>query len=201
MSDAPIKENEEVILVRLLVQEAMLSVIEKCNVANLRIDQLNDDMRRNTVKVEEIDILMRRLTRFNWNFEELWRQVQELESFRNVMEARRKQDMKEIIYKIKDSNKAAQLEIESFKIGMNKMDMILTQYKELLQDIILYKQSVNETIYNTGKTVTDANNTLTNEITNLHTKISNIECKHAKYIHLQNELNNTSKSVKGINVN
>lgn len=131
---------------RLEIESLIKPLADKFSPINLQLDEIRKALLSCEYKTSEIEAFLRRVSFFNQDFEVLWQQVQELESYKEILDDRRQDDIRKINYAIEEVNAELKNRSDDFRIGMNHIDVISKQLKGSIQTTLTHRQAVNEKV-------------------------------------------------------
>ena len=118
--------------------------------------QMDSKFKLHIKHIEEIEVFIRKITQHNYEFDKLQRQVYELIEDRNAKEIRRKNDMKKFESMIQEVKDIMDNESTNFKIGFNRLELRLNDYKDIVERVIKKNEVVNVKVAEMERNVVDA---------------------------------------------
>jgi len=158
---------------RLILEELIRPFAVKCETATQKFSSFENSIMSYAYKLEEIDVFLRRLSVSQHHFEKLWQQVQEFESYKKMNEFRRNEDLKNIKLELDEIKNDARNDQENIKLGVNKIDMLAEQYKNIVNDIIEHRKYVTAELSQIYKVSNDSNEFCHSSIQNLQNSLEN----------------------------
>jgi len=135
-TDQLFKEYKEMNNIRTLIEILISPLATKLEVINTQVQEFDSRLLSNTKQVQEIETTFSRLNFFNMSIEKLWEQTNELENHKATIEIRRNKDMQQIRAMIQDNTKEVKNRTDDFKLGINRMNIMLEEYRNIVKDII-----------------------------------------------------------------
>ena len=147
-------------------------------------------------------MLFRSLSSFNKDFERLWEQVQEFESYKNSIQLIREEDLTQINLKFEKIASLVNNTEKNSNHSIKRMEALFKQYDSLTQNMVLYKQSVNTEISGIEIITTNMKNDCDINIESLRNEISRVilfsEQNINKYKELTADIGSMNYQIEGI---
>ena len=186
---------------RLSIENLIKPLADKFNPINAQLDSLRKGLLTCEYKTAEIEVFLRHVSFFNQGFEILWKQVQELESFKEILNDRRQDDMQKINHIIEEINAELKNRSDDFRIGMNHIDVISKQLKVSIQTILTHRQASNEKISAIEVNINDIKEHFHNNIDsfkiNLNKMATSIEKNIMQYAETEANIDVIKQQLKG----
>ena len=201
-SENDFKKYDEITSCRLLIERLFKPLSDKFSPICSQIEEINRDTQICKQKVGESEAFLRRLSIFYQEFEKLFQQVQEFEVYKEVLENRRQDDLRKTQYMIQEIDTELKNRSDDFRIGLNHMDVLAKQFKEMMKETIIHRQAVNEKVSGLEVKISEANDHYFNNIDSIKLKIeenvNSIEKIAIQYAEATAKVDIIEQQLKGI---
>jgi len=202
MADTVLNSFNDMSKYRLLVEELMMPLNNKIEGVIGSVKEVSNTLLFNIQRVEEINVFLRHLSLFNKDFEVVWTKLNEIELYRNVNEGRREEDLKEVASKIKTVELIAENNIKTVNMYNNNIKDLAEQFKQVVKDISLYKETLNNKISVFHRVSTSAKQYYDDNVgavkKEVEKSVAIVKETLSKYSNLSAEIEVTNRQLKGI---
>ena len=183
------------------LEQVTFPILKEFESVNSRFIEVDNKILVNSRRIEEIEVFLRRLSLFNFDYEKLWCRIQELELNFISIGTLRVNDMGKIKGMVQESINESRSRSDEFKIGMNRMDIIINQYKEVVENVLLKTKSINNQVFEMQMNFNELKENYANKIKSMQIDITNsrkiFEEKMNEYSNVCADLDIANRKIKG----
>lgn len=187
--------------IRQIVEEVIGALIKQCDNVCSQFKKTNARVDSSERQMGELNVFLRRVSLLQGSFEQLWEQVQDIELHKDMAEARRGEDVKEVRMRIDRASAEKRNESEILKGSIRKLNTAIEQCKTEMRDVVMYEEDNSRRVLALEANLAELKDSSKESVEAVRLKVEGIPFKFeqnaAEHKKMQLELEMLGRVVKG----